>query len=172
MLRHVLDLPVGNPAMSEPTNAIPTMYQWAGGTPALEKLTEHFYERVHRDPLLAPVFANMPGDHPKHVARFIAEVFGGPTEYSEARGGHPHMVARHLGRHLTHEQRTRWLTMLLESADAVGLPDDPEFRSALVAYLEWGSRLAVLNSQPGAHVVEDAPMPTWGWGVPGGPYAG
>ena len=53
---------------------------------------------------------------------------------------------------------------------AVGIPDDPEFRSALVAYLEWGSRLAVLNSQPGAEAVSDAPMPKWSWGVPGGPY--
>ena len=52
------------------------------------------------------------------------------------------------------------------------MPDDPEFRSALVAYLEWGSRLAVLNSQPGATVDPKAPMPQWGWGVPGGPYRG
>ena len=26
------------------------------------------------------------------------------------------------------------------------MPDDPEFRSAIVGYLEWGSRLAVINS--------------------------
>ena len=80
------------------------------------------------------------------------------------------MVARHLGRHLTQEQRVRWMQRLFESADAVGLPSDPEFRSALVAYFEWGSRLAVINSQDGATVDPDAPMPKWGWGVPGGPY--
>jgi hemoglobin len=50
-----------------------------------------------------------------------------------------------------------------------GMPA-PEFRSALVAYLEWGTRLAVLNSQPGASVTEDAPMPRWGWGEVKGPY--
>ena len=51
------------------------------------------------------------------------------------------------------------------------LPSDPEFRSALVAYLEWGSRLAVINSAlPADTLVEQAPMPKWGWGVPGGPY--
>jgi hemoglobin len=50
------------------------------------------------------------------------------------------------------------------------LPDDPEFRSAFVAYLEWGTRLAVINSQPGATVTEDAPMPHWGWGEAKGPY--
>jgi hemoglobin len=114
----------------------------------------------------------MPSDHPRHVAMFIAEVFGGPASYSAERGGHPHMIAEHLGRHLTQEQRRRWLELLLASADAVGIPDDPEFRSALVAYLEWGSRLAVLNSQPGAAVDPSAPMPKWGWGVPGGPYRG
>jgi hypothetical protein len=29
-------------------------------------------------------------------------------------------------------------------------PSDPEFASALVSYLEWGTRLAVINSQPDA----------------------
>jgi hemoglobin len=65
-----------------------------------------------------------------------------------------------------------WLALLLDTADEVGLPSDPEFRSALVAYLEWGSRLAVINSQPGAEADADLPMPRWGWGVPGGPYQG
>ena len=62
------------------------------------------------------------------------------------------MIGRHLGRALTETQRKRWLDLLLECADEVGLPSDPEFRSAFVAYLEWGTRLAVLNSQPGATV--------------------
>lgn len=39
-----------------------------------------------------------------------------------------------------------------------------------VAYLEWGTRLAVVNSKPGAKVYENAPMPKWGWGETGGPY--
>lgn len=80
------------------------------------------------------------------------------------------MIRQHLNRHLTQAQRGRWMQLLLATADEVGLPSDPEFRSALVAYLEWGSRLAVLNSQPGAAVDPNAPMPRWGWGVPGGPY--
>ncbi len=62
------------------------------------------------------------------------------------------------------------MSLLLQTADDVGLPSDPEFRSALVAYLEWSTRLAVINSQEGAAVDADAPMPKWDWGVPGGPY--
>jgi len=129
-----------------------------------------FYKRVPDDPLLAPIFAHMDPEHARHVSAFIAEVFGGPARYSEEHGGHPHMIRKHLLRHLTEEQRRRWLNLLLDCADEVGLPSDPEFRSAFVAYLEWGTRLAVINSQDGAEADENAPMPKWGWGVPGGPY--
>ena len=133
-----------------------------------------FYSAVPNDPLLAPVFARMPAEHAEHVAHFLAEVMGGPPMYSQTRGGdaggHVTMVVRHLGRALTGEQRARWVQLLLACADELGLPDDPEFRSAFVAYLEWGSRLAVMNSQPGIPVPEPSPMPVWGWGVPGGPY--
>jgi len=151
---------------------IPSLYEWLGGLDALNRLIVRFYQRVRGDDLLAPVFAQMGDDHPRHVAAFLAEVLGGPKAYSEQRGGHPHMVKRHLDRHLTHEQRRRWVSLLLDTADEVKIPDDPEFRSALVSYLEWGSRLAVINSQPGATVDEHSPMPRWGWGEVKGPYRG
>ena len=46
-----------------------------------------------------------------------------------------------------------------------GPPGDPEFRAAFVSYLEWGTRLAMHNSQPGADIEQQAPVPRWGWGV-------
>lgn len=153
------------------TSRIPTLYEWLGGAPALLRLTTRFYEHVKADELLAPVFAQMGGEHPAHVAAFLGEVLGGPTAYSDRHGGHPHMIRQHLNRHLGQVQRRQWVALLLQTADELGLPDDPEFRSALVAYLEWGSRLAVLNSQTGAEVDENAPMPAWGWGEVKGPYA-
>lgn len=149
---------------------VPSLYDWAGGLPALERLTDVFYGKVKRDALLGPVFAHMDAHHPHYVARFLGEVFGGPTTYSAERGGHAHMVSQHLNRHLTEEQRRRWIALLIDAADEVGLPDDPEFRSAFVAYIEWGTRLAVANSQSGEEPTLEAPMPKWGWGVPGGPY--
>jgi hypothetical protein len=74
------------------------------------------------------------------------------------------MVAHHRGLAITPEERFRFASLLSLAADDAGLPDDPEFRSALVAYVEWGTRLAMHNSQPGAEVVEQAPVPRWGWG--------
>jgi len=35
------------------------------------------------------------------------------------------MISRHLGRALTEQQRRRWFTLLLDTADEVGLPNDP-----------------------------------------------
>ena len=156
--------------MSEPP--IPTLYEWLGGAPALERLFSTFYARVPNDPLLGPVFAHMSADHVAHVAAFVAEVFGGPKAYSEHLGGHANMIHHHVGRALTEPQRARWLWLLLECADELKVPSDPEFRSAFIAYLEWGTRLAALNSQPGAVVGGQAPMPKWGWGEVKGPYTG
>jgi hemoglobin len=57
------------------------------------------------------------------------------------------------------------VTLLSRAADAVELPPDPEFRAAIMAYAEWGSRLAMHNAQPGADAVPDAPVPRWDWGA-------
>jgi hemoglobin len=151
---------------------IPTLYEWAGGNEALEKLTKVFYDKVFKDELLYPVFKNMSGDHSKHVAHFIGEVFGGPKLYTKNDlGSHAHMVAHHLGKMLDEPKRKQWMKLLLESADEIGLANDPEFRSALVAYLEWGSRIAVINSVINENPIQSSePMPQWGWGETGGPY--
>ena len=148
----------------------PTLFEWAGGHDALERLTTRFYQHAAADPILGPLFRDMDAHHPQFVAQFIGEVFGGPPRYSTGRGGHAHMIRAHLGRHLSEAQRRRWFDLLLTTADEVGLPADPEFRSAMVGYLEWGSRLAVINSQPGSDAVVEGPMPVWGWGEAKGPY--
>jgi hemoglobin len=164
-----LSLLADAPAL-EVTMTVPTLYDWAGGEPAVRALFTLFYQRVPNDPLLAPIFANMDPAHADHVAGFVAEVLGGPKRYSEQLGGHAAMIRKHLGRALDDSQRKRWIALLLDCADELRLPDDPEFRSAFVAYLEWGTRLAVINSQPGAEATLEAPMPEWGWGEVKGPY--
>ena len=81
------------------------------------------------------------------------------------------MLAHHLGLDISVEQRRRFASLMSLAADDAGLPDDPEFRAAIIGYLEWGTRLAMQNSKPGAEVVTEAPVPRWGWGV-APPYLG
>jgi hemoglobin len=125
-----------------------------------------FYDRVEHDDLLSPFF---PGGvtigHREHVIDWWSEVFGGPTVYTDQRGGYEAMLDHHRNLGITAEQRFRFASLMSRAADDASLPDDPEFRAALVGYLEWGTRLAMANSQPGTEVVEHAPVPHWGWGV-------
>ncbi|MDQ1630409.1 MAG: hemoglobin [Frankiaceae bacterium] len=146
------------------TDPVPTLAEWAGGPAALERLTELFYRRVHADPLIGPLFAHVGAAHAHHVAQWLTEVFRGPADYSDEHGGYPTMVRHHLGRGITEQQRARWAQLIASAADEAGLPDDPEFRSAFVAYVEWGSRIAKVNSAVGATPPLAAPMPHWGWG--------
>jgi hemoglobin len=139
--------------------------------PVFETLTQRFYDKVLADALLQPVFRHMSSDHQLHVAHFLAEVLGGPAFYSTHEGSHFRMVQKHIGKHLTEQHRKQWVHLLMETADELELPPDPEFRSAFVAYIEWGTRIAVTNSNLDSLVMDEAaPMPSWGWGVPGGPY--
>lgn len=150
---------------------IPTLYEWAGGMEALETLITRFYDKVLADELLKPIFVGMSKKHQMHVAHFIAEVFGGGDKYTGEGGSHYGMVKKHLGKHLTEAHRRQFVKLMLDTADEVGLPDDPEFRSAFVGYLEWGTRLAVINSnEETLDMNEKEPMPKWGWGEVGGPY--
>ena len=102
--------------------------------------------------------------HRQHVADWLGEVFGGPPVYTDTHGGYPAML-RPPPRPPDHRG----------AAGAVGGPGrlqrrpgraavDPEFRSAFVAYVEWGTRLALANSAEGAAPPPAAPVPRWGWG--------
>lgn len=148
----------------------PSIFEWAGGLPALTRMTRLFYEKyVPADPLLAPIFANMSADHPQRVAKWLGEVFGGPANYSREYGGYPRMISEHVGKGLTEQWRARWVSLLTQSAQEAGLPNDPEFRSAFESYIEWGSRLAVENSQTNSRPPEHMPMPHWDWNTAAGP---
>jgi truncated hemoglobin YjbI len=133
-------------------------------------MTRVFYERyVPADPLLSPLFSMMSPDHPERVAKWLSEVFGGPSDYTDEYGGYPRMLGQHLGKSITEDQRSRWVQLLYQSALDAGLPNDPEFRAAFNSYIEWGSRLAVENSVPGCKPPLHMPVPHWDWGTAAGP---
>lgn len=144
----------------------PTIYEWAGGRTGFERWLNSFYDLVEGDDQLAPLFdGRVTEQHRRDVVTWWCEVMGGPADYTADLGGYAHMLAKHRGLHITAEQRLRFVTLLSRAADLAGLPDDPEFRAAIMGYAEWGTRLAVHNSGDAADVVEHAPVPRWGWGV-------
>jgi hemoglobin len=153
--------------MAGQPDAVPTILEWGGGREAFERWLNRFYDLIESEaPDIASLFGGkVSGQHRSHVTDWWCEVMGGPAAYTEQRGGYEQMLARHKGLAITSEQRLVFVTLLSRAADDVGLPADPEFRAAIMSYAEWGSRLAVHNSQADAEAVAEAPVPRWGWGV-------
>ncbi len=145
-----------------------TVFEAAGGADAFLQLTRKFYTQVAADPVLAPVFKDMTDTHVEGVALWLGEVFGGPKRYSEERGGYPHMMARHVNRALTEEQRARWAELMVATAQEV-LPANDKVQARFRSYIVWGSKIALQNSQPGYAPPAESDIPDWGWGKHGPP---
>ena len=112
---------------------VPTLYDWAGGQAPIARMIDGFYDRVERDDLLSPLFpGGVSAAHRAHVTMWWCEVFGGPAEYTERLGGYAAMLAHHRDLGITPEQRLRFASLMSLAADDAELPDDPEFRAALV----------------------------------------
>ena len=152
--------------MTETT--IPTLYEWVGNVESFTNLINTFYDKAVADPLLNPLFNNMPPQHRQHVADWFAEIFGGPKVYSAPyqadESAHHHMISAHLNLGISEEQRKRWVQLMGDAADDVNLPADPEFRSAFMAYVEWGTRMALMYAKPNMKAPLHESMPYWGWG--------
>jgi hemoglobin len=140
-----------------------TLYEDVGGTEGLRQLSSAFYQRVLADQTLAPVFANFTPAHVEHVAIWLAEVFGGPEEYTARLGGHHALLTSHLGLAIRDEHRERWLELMAAAIDET-LPGRPELRDTLMAYFDWGTVIArdVSRSPVGTDLGKPGPTPRWG----------
>jgi CDGSH-type Zn-finger protein/truncated hemoglobin YjbI len=138
----------------------PTLFEWAGGLPALTRLTQRFFETfVPTDELLAPLYAELEPDLPVRMAVWLADAFGRNDRPDDSAA----TVAALFGMSgMTEQARRRWVAVLDRSADEVGLPDDAEFRSALLSFVEWVSRTAT------APAAADASR-RWDWSPAGRP---
>lgn len=127
------------------------------------------HARCLADPELNHPFSH-PGQHPQHVERlaaYWAEVMGGPPRYSEDCGDQAMVLHMHAGNGDLTNLGRRFVACFVQAADDAGLPDDPEFRASLRAYMQWAVDEVVLSyGSPGEQVPESAPMPHWGWDGP------
>ncbi|MFF4383232.1 group II truncated hemoglobin [Kitasatospora sp. NPDC001547] len=141
-----------------------TLYEAVGGIDVLRRLSHTFYRGVLADPLLAPVFAGFTPTHIERVAVWLAEVFGGPTGYTDELGGHQALLRVHLGLAITEEQRLRWMELMAEAVRAE-LPENELLRRRVLEYFDWGTRIAedVSASPAGTDLGEPGPTPRWGW---------
>jgi CDGSH-type Zn-finger protein/truncated hemoglobin YjbI len=141
----------------------PTLYEWAGGLPALTRMSRLLYEKhLPADPLLAARFAQLPPGQPQRLAVWLGGALGGPAP-AEAGGGPRAVLGLDDGGDFGEDQRARWMALAATAADEARLPADAGFRAALSSCLEWLSRTALAGDSAAA-------APRWDWG-PAGPPA-
>src|SRR3954469_13141729 len=128
---------------------MPSLYEHAGGEPALHRLEQTFYDSVLEDPLLQPLFGEGQPQHVDHLTAFTAESFGGPDRFSRELG-FAHLIAVHRGLRITEEQRQRFVELYLAALDAAEMPSDQAFREAVREHVEFGSTVAMQNSNAGS----------------------
>src|SRR5262249_49003808 len=100
----------------------PTPFEWAGGLPALTRVSRLLYEKhVPADPMLAGAFGQMPPDQPQRLAGWLAVALGGPGTASDLR---PALAAGFTGE-VREQHPAPWAALLAPAAAAPAPPADP-----------------------------------------------
>jgi hemoglobin len=143
---------------------MPSLFEFAGGEAALHHLEDTFYSKVLADPLLQQLFGKGQPRHVDNLTAFTAESFGGPGRFSRELGFR-HLIDVHRNLHITEEQRQRFVTLYAEALEDAGMPADPDFRAAVLEHIDFGTRVAMQNSnavdESELHPLRE--VPRWRW---------
>ena len=116
-----------------------SLFEEAGGMPFFEALVDGFYDAAAGDPVLRPLYPEVDDRLPaaRHrLALFLAQYWGGPTTYDQARG-HPRLRMRHQPFAIGPSERDAWLRHMRASLAA--LAPRPSVGERLDAYLEMAA---------------------------------
>jgi hemoglobin len=110
-----------------------TLYDAAGGMPFFVALVDGFYARVAQDPVLLVLYPEQVDLAParERLTLFLAQYWGGPTTYSDARG-HPRLRMRHGPFRISTVERDHWLRAMDDALTELAPAD--EIRARLDAY--------------------------------------
>ncbi|WP_042349479.1 globin domain-containing protein [Bacillus massiliigorillae] len=93
------------------------------GEQQLHKLIETFYIKVHKHPLLMPIFPDDLTETIRKQKQFLTQFLGGPSLYTDEHG-HPMLRARHLEFEITPERAAAWLDCMSAAMDEVQLQSE------------------------------------------------
>jgi hemoglobin len=110
-----------------------TLYEDVGGMPFFVALVDSFYARVAADPVLLALYPEQVDLAParERLTLFLAQYWGGPTTYSDARG-HPRLRMRHGPFRIGTVERDHWLKAMDIALNELAPADD--IRAKLDAY--------------------------------------
>ncbi len=143
----------------------PSLYEYAGGSPAFIALARAHHARCIADPELNHPFshAHLNPQHVERLAAYWAEVMGGPPEYSSNCSDQSAMLQLHAGNGDLTDLGRRFVACFVAAADDAGLPQDSGFRAALRAYMEWAVAEVLVLGPEDTVVPRGLAVPKWSW---------
>ena len=118
------------------------LFERVDGVDFFVRLVDRFYARVVVDPVLMPLYPEDDIDGAKvRLAYFLAQFWGGPTTFSDARG-HPRLRMRHAPFVIGEAEREAWYRDMSlavgEMVEAGELSEDDEAR--MLSYFHQAAR--------------------------------
>lgn len=113
-----------------------TLYEAVGGDAWFAELVERFYTGVAADPILNSMYPDDLTDSKAHLAGFLVQYWGGPTDYSDERG-HPRLRMRHAPFVIGAAERDSWLDAMRTAVESMSA--GAEIEAALVEYFEMAA---------------------------------
>jgi hemoglobin len=145
-----------------------SVYEAAGGAPAMLALAHAWHQRCLADPEAQHPFSHE-GLHPQHTERLAAywgEMLGGPDEYSRELASVAHMVRMHSGNGPHPELDAATARCFALALDDAGILDDERLRSTLVDWFAWSNRVVNHTYKRPESVPHDLNLPHWSWDGP------
>jgi len=152
-------------------DARPSLYEVAGGLPAMLALAAAHHARCLADPELNHPFSHddLDPNHIAHLADYWGEVLGGRPRYSERLGSQTALLTMHAGNGDLTDLGQRFVDCFVGAIDDAGLPADAGLRTALREYMEWAVSDMIAYPDAGSDVPAGLPVPRWSWeGLVGG----
>jgi hemoglobin len=99
-----------------------TFFEAVGGQAYFDDLVTAFYTEVEQNTLLRRLYPADLSDSKRWMAMFLAQYFGGPATYSEAKG-HPRLRMRHAHIKIGTAERDAWWNAMRTAVVASGITD-------------------------------------------------
>lgn len=145
-----------------------SIYQAAGGMPALRRLASAWHDLAIAAPLVGHAFSHgYRDDHEERLAAYLCEALGGPPAYTSRYGTASSALRIHSGNGEHREMDAEAIRIFADAVETCDLPNDPELRQALKDYWAWATR-EVMASYPesAAQVPEGLTIRRWSWDGP------
>ena len=113
-----------------------SLFDRVGGAPFFTDLVDRFYEGVAGDPVLRALYPDDLTEPRRHLALFLMQYWGGPSEYSDERG-HPRLRMRHAPFVIGDLERVAWLRHMGAAVASSGA--DQADQDELTAYFDMAA---------------------------------